>query len=385
MVSKAWRIIPRPLLETVLNNHVQHHRVPQPLILHGPRGVGKTTLILERLLEKWNKGPHLTGYVDFAEAIKDHHPIHNQSFPCHGSQGHQGNLALRSGVSDKASTSVLWDRAVFAFSGQVDRQEIEGIVGLDEKEKGKGRDKGMSVEERSYFKEALVALKLAKEVIRIQQGWTANAVAHLNRTGGFSRSLANSSTDWSYLLLELLSDAAEIDHFQPKLVMNNIDVLRNAVLTDDSTVCASMYHDSLIWKIIALGANERCLPVILITSDSYYSYRAFIDFGFPDIFVSREVLEWTYPSNWSLKLCESSVLTACLVVYDFFCSILFVDNTSGLSSILRGTPLPRDGLIDNLCLELYVLQNYVELNNLDYEKPMLLKVLKFSEIHLNQG
>lgn len=48
MVHKPWRIIPRPLLETVLNNHSQHHRVPQPLILHGPRGAGKTTLILER-------------------------------------------------------------------------------------------------------------------------------------------------------------------------------------------------------------------------------------------------------------------------------------------------------------------------------------------------
>lgn len=50
MLNKAWRIIPRPLLETVLNNHVQHHRVPQPLILHGPRGVGKTTLIVDRKL-----------------------------------------------------------------------------------------------------------------------------------------------------------------------------------------------------------------------------------------------------------------------------------------------------------------------------------------------
>ena len=101
MVNKAWRIIPRPPLETVLNNHAQHHRVPQPLILHGPRGVGKTTLILERnlknplslslcrffisvrflalifhfsgLLGEWNKGPHLTGYIDFAESIGDHH------------------------------------------------------------------------------------------------------------------------------------------------------------------------------------------------------------------------------------------------------------------------------------------------------------------------
>lgn len=48
MVNKAWRIIPRPIMETVLNNHAHRHRVHQPLILHGPRGVGKTTLILER-------------------------------------------------------------------------------------------------------------------------------------------------------------------------------------------------------------------------------------------------------------------------------------------------------------------------------------------------
>ncbi|TQE14202.1 hypothetical protein C1H46_000121 [Malus baccata] len=72
MVNKPWKIILRPLLETVLNNHAQHHRVPQPLILHSLRGVGKTTLILERLLGEWNKGHHLTGYVDFTESIKDH-------------------------------------------------------------------------------------------------------------------------------------------------------------------------------------------------------------------------------------------------------------------------------------------------------------------------
>ncbi|KAM1073000.1 hypothetical protein FF1_018181 [Malus domestica] len=81
MVNKPWKIIPWPLLEIVLNNQAQHHRVPQPLILHSPRGVGKTTIILERLLGEWNKGPHLTGYVDFAESIKDHHPQFNQLFP----------------------------------------------------------------------------------------------------------------------------------------------------------------------------------------------------------------------------------------------------------------------------------------------------------------
>ncbi|XP_065630717.1 uncharacterized protein LOC112036226 [Quercus suber] len=340
MVNKAWRIIPRPLLETVLNNHAQHHRVPQPLILHGPRGVGKTTLILERLLGEWNKGPHLTGYIDFAESIEDHHPQFNKSFPwaswsncppptlssCRTKLEHtlesmvekgvklgtissrqifttlskwhglntalrrviqSNNAASKSAVVDKASPSVLWDRAVFALSARCNAQEIDGVLGLSEKWKG------LSIEEASYFREAFLSLRLAKEVITVQHGWRANAIAHLNRTGGFSRSLAHSCTDWPCLLLELLSQAAEIDHFQPKLVINNIDVLRNATLNDDSSVSASMYHDSLIWRMIALGANERCLPIILVTSDSYYSYQAYLDFGFTDIFISREMFGWT--------------------------------------------------------------------------------------------
>ncbi|XP_039159969.1 uncharacterized protein LOC104424723 isoform X1 [Eucalyptus grandis] len=339
MVHKAWRIIPRPLMETVLNNHAQHHRVPQPLILHGPRGVGKTTLILERLLGEWNKGVHVTGYVDLAQSIKDHHPQHNGSFPwyswsncdlpnlatlqnqleqCLESMVEKGvklgtitsqqifttmkkwhglNTALRrilesnhaskTVVSEKVTGSALWSRAVFTLSTQCNAKEIDGILGL--KEKGRS----LSVEEASYLREAIVALKLAKEVIKLQHGWRSKAIAHLNQTGAFSRSLAHSCTDWPCLLLELLSQAAELDHFQPKLVINNIDVLRHAILTDDSSVSASMYHDSLIWRIIALGANERCLPVILITSDSYYSYRAFMDFGFPDIFISRETFGWT--------------------------------------------------------------------------------------------
>ncbi|XP_021633745.1 uncharacterized protein LOC110630521 [Manihot esculenta] len=41
MATKTWKIIPRPLLETILNNHAQHHRVPQPLILHGPAAPAK--------------------------------------------------------------------------------------------------------------------------------------------------------------------------------------------------------------------------------------------------------------------------------------------------------------------------------------------------------
>lgn len=182
----------------------------------------------------------------------------------------------------------MWDRAVFALSARCNAAEIDGVLSLREK------GKSLSMEEASFYREAVVALRLAKEVIKVLHGWRANAIADLNRSGGFSRSLANSCTDWPCLLLELLSQAAEIAHFQPKLVINNIEVLRNAILTcGDSSVCAPMYHDSLIWRITALGVNEKSLPVILVTSDSYYSYQAYLDFGFIDIFISRENYGWT--------------------------------------------------------------------------------------------
>ncbi|KAJ8899136.1 hypothetical protein K2173_011133 [Erythroxylum novogranatense] len=344
MGSKPWKIISRPLLETILNNHAHHHRVPQPLILHGPRGVGKTTLILDRLLDDWNKGPHVTGYVDFAQSIKDHHPLHNSSFPwgswstcdhptltycktqlenCLESMAEKGiqlgtitstqifntltkwhrlDTALRriilqnnsnattwprNAITAKVSTSVLWDRAIFALSARLNAKEIDEILGFEKK------GMSLSMEEASYMREAIVALRLAKEVVKLQHQWRANAIAYLNRTGGFSRSLANSCTDWPCLLLELLSQAAETDLFQPKLVLNNIEVLKSSTLIDNSLVSASIYHDNLLWRIVALGANERCLPVILVTSDSYYSYQAFADFGYPNIFISRENFGWT--------------------------------------------------------------------------------------------
>lgn len=127
----------------------------------------------------------------------------------------------------------------------------------------------------------------------MQEGWRKEAVREMNRTGRFSRPLANSATDWPCLLLDVLSGAAEVDFFQPKLVLNNVDVLRKATCKDDTMVPAAMYHDSLIWRVIALGANEQCLPVIMSTSDGYYSSQAFVDFGFPNIFISRETFGWT--------------------------------------------------------------------------------------------
>lgn len=204
---------------------------------------------------------------------------------------HGLNAALRSILASDSRmdagvpTSVLWSRALFALAAKSKNDSIYATLGL--------KVPAGSLEEASYFREAVLSLQLAKEVIGIHQKWRSNAVAHLNRSSGYSRSLANSFTDWPCVLLELLSEAAEMDFFQPKLVINNIDVLRKATLTDSSTISAAMYHDSLLWRIIALGVNERCLPVILITSDSYYSYQAFMDFGFPDIFISRETFGWT--------------------------------------------------------------------------------------------
>lgn len=201
---------------------------------------------------KWNSGPHITGYIDFAESVKDHHPIHGQSFPwgswsncsppslpflttqletCLESMTRKGiklgtisshqifavlskwhgiSTALKqilngSNFNPRKAVSVgnnsvlnLWERAVFASSVRLNAQESGGL----------------SLEEETYYREATSALNLAKEVIRVQQKWSAKAIKHLNQTGGFSRSLANSATDWPCLLLELLSSAAEIDYFQ---------------------------------------------------------------------------------------------------------------------------------------------------------------------------
>ncbi|KAH7684276.1 P-loop containing nucleoside triphosphate hydrolase protein [Dioscorea alata] len=312
--AKPWRIIPRPLLETILNNHAYHPVVPQPLLLHGPRGVGKTSLIRHRLLNDWNKGPHVAGYVDFSggggaipwaasqrrdlRELRDALEGEIESMVDRGVRlgaiGARGVLSIlnrRLGIlsalrrltntdpsSKSSSITALWNKAVIARMRVVDIEELEG---------------GHSKEEVAYMREAAAALRVAREVVELHQEWRKEAVRELNRKGGFSRSLAHSVTDWPCLLLEILSGAAESDLFQPKLVINNIDILRKAFLTDDSSVSAAMYHDSFMWRVIALGVNERCLPVFLVTSDSYYSYQVFIDFGFPDIFLSRETYGWT--------------------------------------------------------------------------------------------
>lgn len=184
------------------------------------------------------------------------------------------------------SVPVLWARAVLAATSSARGDDPAFRI-------AEGEVTNCSMEERAYMKEAMAALRVAKEVLRMQEGWRKEAVREMNRTGRFSRPLANSATDWPCLLLDVLSGAAEEDFFQPKLVLNNVDALRKATCEDNTMVPAAVYHDSFIWRVIALGANEQCLPVIMSTSDGYYSSQAFADFGFPNIFISRETFGWT--------------------------------------------------------------------------------------------
>uniref|UniRef100_N1R0D2 Uncharacterized protein n=1 Tax=Aegilops tauschii TaxID=37682 RepID=N1R0D2_AEGTA len=213
------------------------------------------------------------------------------------------------------SVPVLWARAVLAATSSARGDDPTFRI-------GEGEATNCSMEERAYMQEAMAALRVAKEVLGMQEGWRKEAVREMNRTGRFSRPLANSATDWPCLLLDVLSGAAEEDFFQvefcgisvgarghednmrqcasddivdlqPKLVLNNVDALRKATCEDDTMVPAAVYHDSFIWRVIALGANEQCLPVIMSTSDGYYSSQAFVDFGFPNIFISRETFGWT--------------------------------------------------------------------------------------------
>ncbi|CAN6476391.1 unnamed protein product [Victoria cruziana] len=348
-MRRQWKIIPRPLLETVLNNHAGHTRVASPLILHGPRGVGKKTLIVDRLLDSWNRPPHVTAYVDFSRqddpwllevgsvSIGDLRLQLEQSLESlaqkavrlgciggndvfsilkkwHGIDGALRHILGKKDASRKDSAADLWRKAIRAVSsrgnvGDWEERYCEHLMELGAWNEalqpgggavhdknvtllGKGRLDLKSMEELSYFKEAVLSLQLAKEVLSVHEGWRAKAVENMIRTNEYSNSLANLSTNWPFLLLELLSTAAHMGYFQPKLVVNNIDILRKANLADCPMVPAALYHDSLLWRLIALGVNERFLPVILVTSDGYYSHQAFMDFGYSELFISRESFGW---------------------------------------------------------------------------------------------
>lgn len=187
------------------------------------------------LLNDWNKGPHVAGYVDFSggggaipwaasqprdlRELRDALEGEIESMVDRGVRlgaiGARGVLSVlnrRLGIlsalrrltntdpsSKSSSITSLWNKAVIARMRLVVIEELEG---------------GHSKEEVAYMKEAAAALRVAKEVVELHQEWRKEAVRELNRKGGFSRSLAHSVTDWPCLLLEILSGAAESDLFQ---------------------------------------------------------------------------------------------------------------------------------------------------------------------------
>lgn len=217
-------------------------------------------LALAGLLPEWNKGAHVTAYVDFAgdpfaarpwasfstaleppslgairgrleselEALVDQ-GVRRGSIGCRDvfdalNKWHGLHTALKriigpnllSKRDETASVAALWSKAMFTFSSRIGSEEINANLATEEKAISAGGTRKYSMGEVAHMRETAVSIKLAKEVIKMHQEWRREAVRDLNRKGGFSRSLANSSTDWPSLLLDILSSAAEIDFFQVK-------------------------------------------------------------------------------------------------------------------------------------------------------------------------
>lgn len=66
--GSKWKVVRRPLLDIELRRYAELPVVPQPLILHGPRGVGKRTTIegmLHYHSDKQGKSQPLNPKPDF--------------------------------------------------------------------------------------------------------------------------------------------------------------------------------------------------------------------------------------------------------------------------------------------------------------------------------
>lgn len=101
---------------------------------------------------------------------------------------------------------LLWSKAVLSRMHKLESKETDSLL--------TSTSKKYSMEEVAYIKEAVAALTLAKEILEMQKNWRRESVRHLNRTGNFSRSLSNMATSWPCLLIEILSEASEVDFFQ---------------------------------------------------------------------------------------------------------------------------------------------------------------------------
>ncbi|GBG77950.1 hypothetical protein CBR_g25881 [Chara braunii] len=168
-----------------------------------------------------------------------------------------------------------------------------------------GKNKNRSSEDPEL---AWTAVALAKQVLCIQQEWRLRSKLS---GGGFEQKtswdlssgpVADALTSWSTLLINLLSGAAAQGKFQPKLMINGIDELRRAKESSSCACSGAAFHDMLVMRVLDQAVKKGCMPIILLSSDSYYSADAARDFGSVDFFESLEVFAWT-PAEAAVHFC----------------------------------------------------------------------------------
>eukprot|EP00249_Psilotum_nudum_P015883 c25569_g2_i1 orf=416-2212(+) len=376
---RRWKIVSRPLMETVLKNYALRVSVMQPLIIHGPRGVGKRTLI-EGMMKSWQNAPDDVLFLDFSPEQRTSHlcslppwtfvgdkytssqaaslleiqtlvenglekfikkasqlgcltsyEVFKQLKKDHAIDGALLQFLQKDAELSEArvarlrNTSDLWREALYQLSKKLQSKEIHidsCLAAQDWDAESSTKFHAVTawhtalkhsihhrlsydrigsltykqnLEELQSFKETLLSLLLAKILLNIQVKWRKAAGTFLKQKGSISKSFADSTTSWALLLVLLLSRAAVKNYFQPKLVIDSFDIMRKAVAspTDGYIIDGRTYHDSLLLQLIKLAVNESCMPIILISSDSYYSWQIYEDFGAPDILISREVYGWT--------------------------------------------------------------------------------------------
>eukprot|EP00897_Mesotaenium_endlicherianum_P008063 jgi/Mesen1/7285/ME000373S06353 len=83
---------------------------------------------------------------------------------------------------------------------------------------------------------------------------------------------------------------------QPKLVINGVDVLRRAQPATGGrqlSPTGAAFHDSFLTRLVRTAASYTSLPVLLVSSDSYYADKVHEDMGSLHAFLPHEVFGWT--------------------------------------------------------------------------------------------
>ncbi|KAL3684319.1 hypothetical protein R1sor_002341 [Riccia sorocarpa] len=342
--TAPWPVVKRPILETLLKNYAHHLTVVQPLILHGPRGVGKRTLT-EELMREWNKPPHITAFVNLSPSENEPTWFEDSQFATGRDIGtvrykvEEGLEFLAGKAVEKGylKTDDVLDTLLehYAIDGALNEflrangqpsDTIKGGIGL-----GNAHDKwnaGVQEVRKQFVSEfgtdamsnypnstqtadsqsslhmmekprsqvlvredAILSLALAQQLFKIQERWRTSSPP---RRGVIAKAPADAATSYAIFLLRLISGSVQEGKFQPKLIINNLDLMRKAAPENpEESLHGALYHDSLLMQVSKLGFNHGCIPLIMVSSDSYYSLQLFEDHADDNTFISQEMLGWT--------------------------------------------------------------------------------------------